>query len=279
MAKSGSVWTGAPGQGSYQDWVTAQAAKPAAKPTAEQTLLASSRDAGGGGIPHYAEALAGAIKGGISDLGAASVTPPVATLTPEQARANLEASKAAQAKQQQSQTTQAAAGPSVQDLLSAILGGSRGEVPKGYADFFTSVLGPLMAQASQLPSTPLPQADLNAMTPQDRQAFDKAYGQQTGALEGMLKGNQLATLAAPGLQEFVTGPLGNYQKLIQQLQNALSFIPYSAQGIASMPVQAGSVLAQLGINPSALGVGAAVPGATPGAAPSLSPGALVTAGG
>lgn len=172
-------------------------------------------------------------------------------------------------------TTTAAGAPAqgqpqmtVQDLLSAILGGQQGQVPKGYADFFTQVLGPMMTQQAG--------------------AFDKQLegvkGADPNVIANLMAINDATAKAsgigAQGLQQFVAGPLANYQKLVQQLQNALSFIPYSAQGIASMPVQAGSVLAQLGINPAATSLIGGAP--TAGGAPPLAatnPGAVVTAGG
>lgn len=163
---------------------------------------------------------------------------------------------------------------SLQDVLSAILGGQTGTIPQGYADFFTSVLGPLMAQtAGSFKAPPFNPQDLAAMKPEDRSAVEKAYGQSAAGLQQMLAGETLGATMAPGLEQ-ILGPISNYQKLVQQLVNALGFIPYSAQGIASMPVQAGSVLSQLGINPA--GGALAAPGASP---PFLNPGAVVTAGG
>jgi hypothetical protein len=153
---------------------------------------------------------------------------------------------------QRSQPKPATGGPSPLDILSALLGGQQAQVPKGYADFFTSVLGPLMAQvAGSFKAPPLNPADLAAMQPGDRAAVEKAYGQSVAGLQEMLAGQTLASTMMPGIQQFVEGPLANYQKLAQQLINALSFVPYSAQGIARLPVEAGSVLEALGINPAA----------------------------
>jgi hypothetical protein len=209
-----------------------------------------------------------------SFLGSASVAQP-AVLTPEVARQRLNAEEAAKkAAAAQSAAAPAAPQQTVKDILSAILGGQTGTIPQGYEGFFTHVLGPLMAQ--QVQSFKMPPLDLTGLQPGDRAAVEKAYGQSAAGLQEMLAGADLSATTMPGLQQFVLGPLANYQKLVQQLQNALSFIPYSAQGIANLPINAQSPLAALGIGAGTSPL--AAPGVGP--APALTnPGAVVTASG
>ena len=257
---SGSLWTGAPGQGTYEEWVAAKRAK-------DPASLAPN-------APKKPTTVLGHLVQGVQELGdlplnlfSEATTGKPAVNFPDTLSVGGGGKKAPAPTPAPATTTTTTPDPkqqSIQSLLSAILGGQTGTIPQGYANFFTDVLAPMMqSQASdfdkQLKATG---ADPNVLA--NLMAINDATAKQSG-------------LGALGLQQFVQGPLQNYQKLVQQLQNALSFIPYSAQGIAQMPVQAGSVLSQLGINPGAAALLA--PGATPGQAPSLSPGAAVVAGG
>lgn len=142
------------------------------------------------------------------------------------------------------------------DLLSAILGGQQGEIPQGYANFFTQVIGPMMQaqsaqNAKQLASIP----GVNPNVLANLTALNQAAQTQAGP-------------AAQGLQQFTLGPLANAQKLIQTLTNALSFLPYSASGIGTVPSYAADILNMLGTNLPATSVTGVNPtGAVTGATP------------
>jgi hypothetical protein len=160
----------------------------------------------------------------------------------------------------------------VQNLLSAILGSSQGQIPQGYADFFTNVIGPMQAQLAQTFHNQLmgplmggTGKGVPGMSAADAAVVNKARGAESADLDTM---NQAAMTAsgpgAAGLQQFVLGPIANQQKLLQALQNALSFIPYSASGIGTIPPAAAGILSSLGVG--GLSGVPGTPAATPGAA-------------
>jgi hypothetical protein len=173
-------------------------------------------------------------------------------------------------------TTTADPGSSeVQNLLSAILGSSQGQIPQGYADFFTNVIGPMQQQLAQTfhqqlmgPLMGGTGKGVPGMSAADAAVVNKARGAESSDLDAM---NQAAMTAsgpgAAGLQQFVLGPIANQQKLLQALQNALSFIPYSASGIGTIPPAAAGILSSLGVG--------GLPGTTPVAA---TPGAAAATG-
>jgi hypothetical protein len=224
-------------------------------------------------IVPYANLISNEIKSPIAALGAASATPGVPTLTPQAAKANWDAEKAAKT----AAAAQAAAGPqplsSIGSLLAAILGGQQGQIPQGYANLFTNVVGPMQGQLANQFSQQL--AGIGGEAPHiagvdktTQDAINKAYG-ETGAQLNAL--NQAAMtgsgLGAQAEQQFVTGPLANTQKLIQSLQAALSYLPYVQATTGASPLtQAIEQMLGLGTTGAINPAGAT----TPQTAPSIS---------
>ena len=175
-------------------------------------------------------------------------------------------------------TDQPAGIAELNNLLSAVLGGEQGQVPQGYANFFTDVLGPMQQQLAQTFHNQLmgplmggTGAGVPGMSAADAAVVNKARGAESSDLDAM---NQAAMtesgVGAQGLQQFVLGPIAQQQKQLALLQNALSFLPYSAAGIGNVPTAANPLLSLLqgqGLPTTAAGATGAAAATNPFATP------------